>query len=399
MPWKNIAQRQIARWLRPLLWPLLLPVALLLALFNRMSPVPFRIHTIRVDRIGHLGGNPELFSSLLDLGRLPRELRVFVYRDRPCNHFLLDMWRRVLPIRQGFLPLFDLCYKLGGLGVISRQVEKSGTLDYENLMEKTPQHLEFTPAEEAEGRRQSRGLGLEEGRPFVCVLGRDSLYLIQHNPHEDNTHYEYRNEDIATYLPAMEWLAGRFSVLRVGSTARDRLPAAHPRIIDYPFSGRRTEFMDVYLAGRCHFFITCGTGPDTIAAQCFRRPTLWVNLMPPYQVTSWDSRNLTILKHYWLPAEQRYMTLSELLGCKLGHSYNADLIQERGAEVRDNSPGEILEAVQEMTARLDGTWVETGEDRERQRLFWSRFQPHFPGREYVARMGSAFLRNNPHWLE
>lgn len=391
--------RDAIRWLRPVLWPLLLPLALVLALYNKLSPVPLKIHMLRVDRIGHLGGNTELFCSLRDLGRLPRERRVFVYRDAPCNAFLVRMWSRVIPIRQAFLPLFDLCYKLGGLGVTSRELEKSGTLDFENLMEKTPQHLDFTADEEQKAAEQGRALGLEQGRPFVSVLGRDSLYLIQHNPHEDNSHYTFRNVDINTYVPALERLAERFTVVRVGSTARDLLQTAHPRIIDYPFSGKRSEILDIYLAARCHFYITCGTGPDTVAAQCFRRPTLWVNLMPPYMATSWGRQNLTILKHYWSPAKQRYLTLSELLSSPLGHSYDYHaVIKPSGAQVVDNTPEEIQEAADEMVARLDGTWVETPEDRERQEQFWRLFKPHFPNREYVARMGAAFLRNHPHWL-
>ena len=106
------------KWFRPLFWPLLLPIALLLALFNKLSPVPFKIYLMRVDRIGHLAENTEQFCCKLDLGQIGREFRVFVHRDAPCNRFLLRMWSRVLPIRQVFLPLYDVCNKFGGLGVV-----------------------------------------------------------------------------------------------------------------------------------------------------------------------------------------------------------------------------------------------------------------------------------------
>lgn len=387
------------KWFRVITWPLYLPFALLAALFNLVSPIPFKIYTLRVDRIGHFGANTELFCSLIDMGRLPREFRVYVHRDIPCNPALLDMWKRVLPIHQIFLPLFDVCHKLGGLGVISRQEERMGTFDFENFMEKTEQHINFTPAEEAEAKRQAEQLGMAPDRPFVPVLGRDYKYLLEHNPHEDNTHYEFRNTDIDTYIPAFKHMAERFTVVRAGSTAEKKVAWSDPNFIDYPFSGKTTPLMDIYLAGRCHFYITCATGPDTVAAQCFRRPTLWVNMIPPTMITTWGSRNLTILKHYWSTREERFLTLSEVLDTPALGMYNYKDIVEAGVQVVDNSPEEILAAVREMEQRLDGTWRSTPEDEAMQERFWEKYRRRYPERVYVARVGTQFLRDAPHWLD
>ncbi|BCS87527.1 TIGR04372 family glycosyltransferase [Pseudodesulfovibrio sediminis] len=387
------------RWVRLFTWPLLLPFALLLALFNLLSPVPFKIYTLRVDRIGHMGGNTELFCSLRDLGELPKEFRFFVHRDRPCNPALLEMWGRTLPIKQIFLPLFDICHKLGGLGVISRDIEKMGTLDLRNLMSKTKQHLHFSDTELAEAQQQAAALGLQKDRPFIPVLGRDYQYLLEHNPHEDNTHYEFRNTDINTYIPALEHLAERFTVVRAGNIAQTRVDSQNRHIIDYPFTGKVTPLMDIYLAGQCHFYITCGTGPDTLAAQCFRRPTLWVNLIPPSMLTNWGKHNLSIIKHYWSVPENRYLTLSEILGNDVLAMYNAHEMMDLGVKVIDNSPQEIMDAVKEMEQRLDGTWQTIDEDEARQTRFWEIFKAKYPDRDYVAHVGTQFLRDNPHWLE
>lgn len=263
------------RWFRILFWPLFLPVALLLALFNKLSPVPFKIYSLRVDRIGHLAGNTELFCCRRDLGLIPREFRVFVHRDKPCNPQLLRMWARHLPLHQAFLPLFDICNKLGGLGVVSRAVERSECDDIRNLSEQTLRHIDFEPGELNEAQRQAELLGLAPERPFVAILGRDFQYLLDHNPHEDNSHYLFRNVDISTYLLAARHLGERFGVIRVGNAATASVPAGSGVIIDYPFSDRCTDLLDVYWGACCHFYITCGSGPDTIASQLFRRPTLY----------------------------------------------------------------------------------------------------------------------------
>ncbi len=387
------------RWFRIFFWPLLLPVALVLALFNKISPVPFRIYSLRVDRIGHLAGNTELFCCRRDLGLIPREFRVFVHRDRPCNPQLLRMWARHLPLRQVFLPLFDICNKLGGLGVVSRAVERSECDDLRNLSEQTPRHIDFEPGEIAEAERQAAALGLPPGRPFVPILGRDFQYLLDHNPHEDNSHYLFRNVNITSYLPTAAYLAERFGVIRAGNSASYPLPADAGAIIDYPFSGRCTDLLDVYWGARCHFYMTCGSGPDTIASQLFRHPTLYTNFIPPSVVPNWNHRSITICKHYWFAQEKRFLRLSEILDNPQLCTYNAHKIREAGVEVIDNTPEEILEATREMVARLDGTWVESEEDAERQIRFWTLYKIYFPERVFVARVGAAFLRDHPQWLD
>ncbi|WP_449243471.1 TIGR04372 family glycosyltransferase [Desulfovibrio sp.] len=384
------------RWFRPLFWPVLLPVVIAIWLYNKLSPIPIRIYLMRVDRIGHLAENTELVCCKIDLGIIKKEIRIFVHRDIPCNMFLFRMWSRVLYVNQLFLLIYDVCKKLGGLGILSDEMQTPG-LNSNNMVEKCPRHLSFTPDELRDAERQCRELGHDGSRPHVCVLGRDAVYLQQHNPHEDNSHYEFRNVDINTYIPALEHLAERFTVIRMGSVARDRLQTTNPRIIDYPFSGKRTELLDIYLSGTCRFFISTGTGLDSVASICFRVPMLFVNFIPVALMVNWGSANLSIFKHYWLVEEKRFLTLSEILDSGVGDSYDAYRIRKFGVEIVDNSPEELLDAVREMEARLDGAWEEDPEDARLQQAYWDICRQRYPRREYVARIGAKFLRNNPNW--
>ena len=159
---------------RLLYWPFLLPVALLIALFNKISPIPFKIYALRVNRIGQMAGNQEELCCQLDLGLLPREFRVFIHRDRPCNTVLLDMQKRILPIHNSFLPLFDVCHKLGGLGISSMDIERYLGQDWEQWVTKTPQHLSFTEEETREAKKQCRALDIDPDAPFVPVLSATS---------------------------------------------------------------------------------------------------------------------------------------------------------------------------------------------------------------------------------
>jgi putative glycosyltransferase (TIGR04372 family) len=116
-------------------------------------------------------------------------------------------------------------------------------------------------------------------------------------------------------------------------------------------------------------------------------------------ITTWGSRNLTILKHYWSTREERFLTLSEVLDTPALGMYNYKDIVEAGVKVVDNSPEEILAAVREMEQRLDGTWRSTPEDEALQERFWEKYRRRYPERVYVARVGTQFLRDAPHWLD
>jgi putative glycosyltransferase (TIGR04372 family) len=378
-------------------WPVLLPIALLLALFNKISPIPFKIYALRVDRIGHMASNHEQFLSELELGLHPREFRVFIHRDRPSNKAMLGLLKRILPIRQAFLPVFDICHKLGGLGVSSMKVHNISGDDENYHSLKTSPHLSFTDEEEQEARGQCVKLGIDPDVPFIPVMGRDNAYLVMIG--EPTALDTYRNVDINTFIPAMEFLADSCKVIRMGSTVSDRLKTNHPNILDYSLSGERSELLDIYLAAKCHFFLTCGTGLDSIASCSFRRPVLYVNYIPPYFVPFLKPNSLILLKKYWNTKEERYLTLSELLNSDLGRQFNAHQLNPQDIVVHDNTPEEILDAVKEMSSRLDGTCIESVEDTHRQERFRAIYRKRFEKYEFRGRIGAAFLRDNPYWLE
>lgn len=382
---------------RLILWPLALPVALLLAFFNLLSPVPVKIYVIRVDRIGQMAANQEEFFCQLDLGLLPKEYRFFVYRDRPSNRALLAVLKRAMHICQWLLPVYDLCHKLGGLGVSSKHLLDIYGDDAEKLATQTTQHVNLIHSESEQAKKECRELGIDPEQPFVPVLGRDNLYLSSIGEPTDTD--SYRNTDIKLFIPAMEYLADRFTVIRVGSVAKERLITQHPNILDYTFSGKRTELLDVYFSAKCHFFLSCGSGLDTIASNLFRLPVLYVNWTPLAAVYMLKPWTCFIPKKYWLRSEGRFLTLSEILESGVGDMYTPRELDPLDITIIDNTPEEILEATQEMVARLDGDWNETAEDKERQRLFWSYFEKNNPHRKYTVNICASFINKNNYLLK
>ena len=382
---------------RILYFPFLLPIALLLALFNKLSPVPVKICLLRVERVGHLSSNQEQILCEFDHNLLPRAFRIFVHRDKPSNLVLYRMLDRVIHFRQSFLPLYDVCRKLGGLGVGDDSLNNIEGRDPLQLVDNTEQHIDFTSEEQEEAHRDCRALGVDPHAPFVSVLGRDTGYLdFIKEPTDKNS---YRNVEINTFVPAMEYLADSYQVIRLGNIAKERVDSTHQNIIDYPFSDNKTEMLDVFLSAKCRFFVSVGTGLDAIAAYNFRIPVLYVNYIPIQYLTELKRNTICIFKKLWNTDKNRYFTLTEILSSDLQYGATPETLDPLNAKVHDNSAEEILAVTQEMNERLNGTWRETEEDAVLQKRFWARFRKVYGDFPCEARIGTAFLRENPHLLD
>ena len=55
-----------------------------------------------------------------------------------------------------------------------------------------------------------------------------------------------------------------YQLLRMGSAVGKKIDTTHPGIIDYAISGKRTDFLDIYLSANCRFFISSGSGIDSV---------------------------------------------------------------------------------------------------------------------------------------
>jgi putative glycosyltransferase (TIGR04372 family) len=272
-------------------------------------------------------------------------------------------------------------------------------IDVNNVLELVPPHLSFTPEELELGRISLDSLGVPSHSLFICFVGRDPTYLQVIHPDLNTSYHDYRNTEIDNYILAVEEMANRgYYAIRMGSTVKKSLASHNPKIIDYATNGQRTDFMDIYLGAKCHFFISCQTGIDAIPT-IFRRPILYVNTAPLELALSWDKNNLIIPKMYWLDKEQRFMSFREILESGAGRFLETHQYIDMGITLIENTPEEILEVTIEMEERLKGTWVTTEEDEDLQRRFWSLYPPsEYHGKIY-SRIGAAFIRKYQSLLE
>ena len=381
----------------------LLPVSLVVILLVRaIRPmVLVRIGRLTASRIGHYASDTELYLCRRDAGEFGRRtFDVFYHGKYICNGQLKMMWDRTLRLVPFGAVIDRMNRQLpgGDEHIVPMPTWTHYGQDMFKLVGRTQPHLSFTPEEERLGDSQLRGMGIPENAPFVCFHARDPAYLNETRPSNDWRYHDYRNSGISNYVPAAEELARRdYFAIRMGSVVADAIHTDNPRIIDYAAT-HRTEFLDVFLSGKCRFYLGSHDGLFELAAS-FRRPIAMVNLVPMEHAPTWGTNDLFIPKKLWLWERRRFMTFREIFDSEVAAFRATQPYEEAGIEVIENSPEEITDLAAEMDERLKGTWQGIEEDEELQARFWALFKVRRNHGPIVSRIGSEFLRQHRELLD
>jgi putative glycosyltransferase (TIGR04372 family) len=352
-----------------------------------------RIGYLENERIGHQAINTEMFlrSRVVDPPDAP--CLDLLVSGPPANAQLDAMLRRRARVLR--LPL------LGALHHEGLKARLAGTrfeadldlyhYDFQRCRTAPPQ-LAFTPAEEERGRALLESLGVPAGAPFVCFHARSAAYLAaKHVPGEAGwSYHDFRDCSLENYLPAANRLAELgYHVLRMGSVVDRPLPPAHPRVVDYATRGRG-DFGDVYLSARARFFIG-NTAGLVCVPWIFDVPVLLTNMVPLFFPRAHTPRDVVVPKRLWDRAQGRALTFREMAAASW---HEGPLYERAGLEVRENSAEEILEAAEEMHARLAGSWTPGPQDEELQRRFQDLVPAEVRARGCPYRLSAGFLRRH-----
>jgi putative glycosyltransferase (TIGR04372 family) len=219
------------------------------------------------------------------------------------------------------------------------------------------------------------------------------------------SHHDYRDSDIKTYVAAAETLAQMgYTVFRMGAMVKEPLISTHPRVIDYATNGMRSEFLDIFLGANCSFTISVGSGWDSVPT-IFRRPMMFVNQLPVFAPSVLTLRLVTYPKILLDDQTGETLNLKNLLNREIAHRTITQAYKDAGVEIRDLSSEELVEAVTEMAQRVEGTFVETPEQKEMQAKLKHILSTHpklQPSPNYYpirAQFASCFLSRYPNFLD
>lgn len=353
--------------------PLAVPFLMLLRVIRPWHLIRFGF--FRNERIGHFAADVGHHYARKLLAPSHTSDWYWLPEGQSCNTFFDKMVRRNFKV----YPFTSYLYRWNQLlpfGIPhSLPSATTGSRDLEGVLEKSPSMLPFLPKEDMAAQRWLEEQGWHKGDSFVCLQVRDNSYLNTEYVGSDWNYHNYRDSDIATYVKASEWLADQgVWVLRMGKIMKQPMPTNHPRIIDYAFHPGKSDFLDIWLFAHCGLCISTGTGPDMVS-DIYRRPLLLINFMPLRNLFSWSDA-IHVPKHLIWKKTQTYLTWSDHLKNSYSETKQYD---DFGIEIVDLSPDEILLAVQEAWLSLQGSWVESEGNSQRQARFWQvlRSDPEF----------------------
>jgi putative glycosyltransferase (TIGR04372 family) len=393
---------------------LYLPIALIfvgcLLLMSKFIPV--NIHRIYNARIGHLALNTEISATLaiekkLKVGR--RVINFYCFESfESANIFLESLWKRTITCITGNFGWAVLD--------IARRVNKQDffieteAIDRKGLIDRLSPTLKLSDNELRAGESFLQSIGLNKNSKFVCLNVRDDSFLAKTKPvgwhkNRDWSYHNYRDSDIKTYVAAAEALANLgYVVFRMGAIVKEPLSSKHPRVFDYATKGMRSEFLDIFLGARCHFAVSTGSGWDCVPI-IFSRPVLLVNLLPIF-ATPYTTLPLTIFPKILVDHKTSSpLSLNKILKRNSADQYHHQAYIDEELEIRDLSSEELVEAVTEMAQRVEGTFIETPEQREMQAKLKHILSTHpklQPSPNYYpirAQFASCFLSRYPNFLD
>lgn len=356
--------------------------------------VKFRFFRLFASAMGHYAINTECLLSKLDTLADDRFINIFyleysLFEPNICNSQLHNMWRRSIfiipPQFSGIVMALDklimlfLANKAYGLCGNKIILDNRGlsARDTHSYLKKARSHLSFTLEEHRFAKHTLEKINIKPHDRYVCLLVRSNAYNKGH-PVWDKP---YRNANLSSYIKACQFLAKKgYYVLRMGKAVDDNFAVNHPKIIDYARSDIRSDFMDIYLSAHCYFFITTGTGLDNVA-QIFRRPILYTNCFIMAYVHTWYPHRIFIPKVAAFKESNKILTFKENFNYLCDNSHNPDFnifnigdyLEKKKLYLIANTEDEILEATEEMEARMINQWQESEEDKQLQKKFWKLF--------------------------
>ena len=382
----------------------MLPIAYVFVLGMRICKpfIHFYVFEVYKHRIGHFALETELaaLKSKYDSQKGEKSVIVFYFPDQPpANHQLDLMFRRELKCISGnwgwLVNRFSKFYN-----EMNTTAQRT-TIDWYGLLTKFPTTLNFTTDEKK--HPDIENLGLPPYQKFVCLHVRDGAYATEN--FNNSNHQTFRNTEIETYLNSCNALAERgYAIYRTGMKVYKKLLTDNPKIIDYATNGMRTDFLDIYLAHEATFIISTASGWDSVPT-IFRRPILKVNVLPIVTRDNLAMNDIINPKVLCDFHSKNPMTLKEIIDRDVFNSYVTGTYRDAGVEIRDLSSEELVEAVTEMAQRVEGTFVETPEQKEMQAKLKHILSTHpklQPSPNYYpirAQFASCFLSRYPNFLD
>ena len=266
--------------------------------------------------------------------------------------------------------------------------------DVEHSFLEVPPQLSFQKDELEQVKTELLKYGMKMGDKFVCLYFRDSGYKL-------NSVSLGICQDVSQYEFIIDRLVkDGYYVMRMGKNVDKPLAYSHPRVIDYGWEFH-SDLMDIWLAANCEFFVNAGGGGLSAVPVVYRRPLICFN----YDVfTFLSTAKDSLVSFRRFKRNGKYLTLREIIDFGFLEIMQLPLdTKQTEIQIEDQSEQEILDMIDEMISRLNGTWENSDDLMEMQDKFWSILQGwdkfhSWHGEKLLCKVGHNYMLQNQDWL-
>ena len=213
---------------------------------------------------------------------------------------------------------------------------------------------DFDSQEQREVSRGFAELGISPGARVIAILTRDPAYFETFTQNDEFIRrHEFRNCTIPNYEPALRLAATLgFHSVRVGRASNNQIDTAVPGYSDYSISDQRSDLMDLALAQRSEFIVTCSSGLDSLYSLC-GKPVVGVNL--PWLDGKFAYHSLCLPKRMFAQIDGRRVELPVIAVTSRRFQIGLNGPEWDGipCELVENSPTEIRETLELAIAIFD----------------------------------------------
>jgi len=374
------------------------PLFLIIRLLSKF--ILIRFANLDSRRIGHFASEVNTYLCELKKKKLQYD---FFYAEKPvCNNALLKIYKRQIFILPEILisPFIFLNnnkffgdkkhsirldqYQYAQLNNYKKKNNKFefvGTDDLRDVDHKDIRKIEYFNQKDLDyGYSFLRELGLSKNDKFVCLLCRDGgyverlynkIYDLQYEIKGDNS--TFRNSNIENFRMVSEYLMDLgYYVFRMGDENSKPFLIKNKKFIDYTTLKNKNEFLDIFLASHCNFFISTGSGLDTLAS-IQNKPIIFVNYAMIAWTRSTNKKQLTIFKHYKKKDNSKNLSMSEIFDLNLAQAQTDEPFKKNKIELIENTPEEIKDAVIDMLKLIKNNFTVNETEKYSQIQFWNNF--------------------------
>ena len=266
--------------------------------------------------------------------------------------------------------------------------------------------FKFSEQEISKGKELLKKFGLNENDKWVCIHNRDNKFLSGNKI--NFSYHSYRDFSVQSMKDAAEYFAkNNYFVFRMGKEQTEKLKPLNykNKIIDYAFSNKRSDFLDIFLLSNCDFYFGGDSGVKSVVLSFFR-PCYGVNWSPMFLYSEPGFfMNFNNDLHPWLfifkriksISKNKKLTLQEILKNRILYTYNSELYKKNDLVFIENSISDINNLAEEIIIEKNKKRIIHEDDEKIRDEFWKIYFKT-TGKEkirnHLPKISPSFLRNN-----